>query len=214
MENLRVRCTFTEGILGTCSANTELHTKYIASKAEDAKKIEEEVAALGAEEVEREQMTIFPRNDDGQPFLWDYQIRGFFKGACSFLNKVKTTKSSTIKAFKKKIDGHVFIAERQIPIVTDKEIISCQRPLRASTPMGERVALSNSEEVQAGATIEFTVECLIDDDINLVREWLNYGKFNGIGQWRNSGKGRFYWEELDSDGNVIGGNYKEFRETA
>lgn len=32
------------------------------------------------------------------------------------------------------------------------------------------------------------------------------GKFNGYGQWRNSGKGRFLWDELDKDGNVIGGN--------
>ena len=30
-----------------------------------------------------------------------------------------------------------------------------------------------------------------------VREWLDYGKFSGIGQWRNSGHGRFTWEELD-----------------
>ena len=31
----------------------------------------------------------------------------------------------------------------------------------------------------------------------LVREWLDFGCFNGLGQWRNSGKGRFTWEELD-----------------
>ena len=36
-------------------------------------------------------------------------------------------------------------------------------------------------------------------DVEYVREWLDYGRLNGIGQWRNSGKGRFVWEEL-SDG--------------
>lgn len=30
--------------------------------------------------------------------------------------------------------------------------------------------------------------------------------FDGFGQWRNSGKGRHLWDELDADGNVIGGN--------
>ena len=30
----------------------------------------------------------------------------------------------------------------------------------------------------------------------LVREWLDYGKLRGLGQWRNSGKGRFEWKEV------------------
>ena len=33
-------------------------------------------------------------------------------------------------------------------------------------------------------------------DEALVREWLDYGAYSGIGQWRNSGKGRFTWEEI------------------
>lgn len=27
-------------------------------------------------------------------------------------------------------------------------------------------------------------------------EWLDYGKLRGLGQWRNSGKGRFTYELL------------------
>ena len=30
----------------------------------------------------------------------------------------------------------------------------------------------------------------------LVLEWLDYGKLRGLGQWRNSGKGRFTYELL------------------
>ena len=31
---------------------------------------------------------------------------------------------------------------------------------------------------------------------NLAYELLDYGAMRGIGQWRNSGKGRFVWEEI------------------
>lgn len=36
----------------------------------------------------------------------------------------------------------------------------------------------------------------VDNDIDLVKEWLEYGQFHGMLQWRNSGKGRFVWEEI------------------
>lgn len=32
-----------------------------------------------------------------------------------------------------------------------------------------------------------------------VREWLDYGILKGIGQWRNSGKGRFVYELYDEN---------------
>jgi len=34
-----------------------------------------------------------------------------------------------------------------------------------------------------------------DGHEKLLREWLDYGQFKGIGQWRNSGKGRFEWAD-------------------
>lgn len=50
----------------------------------------------------------------------------------------------------------------------------------------------------AGATVEFTIQILKDDMETAVREWLDYGRLRGIGQWRNSGKGRFEWEEIEN----------------
>ena len=44
--------------------------------------------------------------------------------------------------------------------------------------------------------MEFTVVCLVPEDMELVREWLNHGKKTGLGQWRNGGNGKFTWEEL------------------
>lgn len=98
---LKVRLTFLEDILGTASSNPELHEEFIASKAPDAKTVAEEVAAVGVDEVVEKSMTIFPKNADGRPFIYDYQIRGFFKEACSCLKKVPDTISSKIKAHKK-----------------------------------------------------------------------------------------------------------------
>ena len=43
MKRINVRITFLEEVLGTTSANEELHATYIASKAPDAKSKEEDV---------------------------------------------------------------------------------------------------------------------------------------------------------------------------
>ncbi|WP_298069937.1 hypothetical protein [uncultured Mailhella sp.] len=196
MKTIKVRLTFTEGLLGTSPANEDVYRDFIGSKAPDAATVEDEVAALGTDAVVEKGMTVFPRMADGTPMLYDYQIKGFFKDTCGGLRRVKGTKSEKLKAYKKEIDRLIFPEPRHIPILFTGEMTECQRPLRAQTPQGERVSLAISEQIPAGATVEFTVVCLCDDHEDLVREWLNYGKYSGIGQWRNSGKGRFTWEEL------------------
>lgn len=200
MKEVKVRITFTESILGTASADSEIHDHYIASKAPDAKSRAEEVAALGVEQATERTMTVFPRMEDGTPALWDYQLKGFFKDACSMLRRVPGTRSAKLKAFKKEIDGLVFVGPRMIPlwmpVDLDLSATDCQRPLRASTPQGERVALAHSEEAPAGTYIEATITCLRDDLWPIVTEWLDYGRLRGVGQWRNAGHGRFEWEEV------------------
>jgi len=194
MKTIEVKLTFTEGILGTCPNDEDIYRNYIGSKSPDASTIAEELMDLTVDEVAERGMTVFPRDENGKPFIYDYQIKGFFKDACSMLRKISGTESSKIKAFKKEIDGLIFPNPRKI--VIDGEVSVCQRPLRAQTPQGERVALAMSEEIAAGAQITFEVTCLQDSQIKLVKEWLDYGKLRGIGQWRNSGKGRFEWKEI------------------
>ena len=196
MKKMRVRITFIEDLLGTASADPHIHDEFIASNAPDAPSRAEEVEALGVEEVIAKSKTIFPKDEDGTPILWDYQVKGFFKDTCGALRKVSGTRSSNIKAYKKEIDGLIFPEPRKIRINFDGAMSDCQRPLRGQTAQGERIALANSEAIPAGATIEFDVVCLLDSHIESVREWLDYGKYRGIGQWRNSGKGRFTWEEM------------------
>lgn len=196
MKVLKVKLTFTESILGTCPANEDIYREYIGSKAPDALSIEDEIEALGETMVAEKAMTIFPRNKDGVPFVYDYQIKGFFKDTCGGLRKVKGTASEKIKAYKKEIDKLIFPEPREIPLENVGMIGECQRPLRAATPQGERVSLAISEEIPAGATITFSIGMFCDDHEAAVREWLDYGRFSGLGQWRNSGKGRFTWEEI------------------
>ena len=217
---MRVRLTFTESILGTLPNNKDLMRDFIASKAPDANTIEDEIEAIGADDVIEKGMTVFPRMEDGTPFIYDYQIKGFFKDTCSGLSRLtkktknadgKTTKkpcneSGKLTAFKKVIDKLIFPEPREIPIHFEGEIGNCQRPLRAQTAQGERVALANSEEIPKGATIEFNIKYFDSDHEAVIREWLDYGIYSGIGQWRNASHGRFVWDELDEKGNVIGGN--------
>lgn len=193
---IKVKATFLEELLGTASNNPDIHSEYIASKAPDATSAEEEVAAINVEEEIEKSMTVFPRDPNGAPILFDYQIKGFFKDAAGVLRRVPGTKSSKIKAYKKEIDGLIFVEERRIPLVLSGPIGDCQRPLRAQTLQGERVALASSETAPAGTVLEFTITCMIDGDMDAVKEWLTYGRRHGLGQWRNGGKGAFRWEQI------------------
>ena len=209
MKKVNVKITFLEGILGTSSADPEIYTRFIGAKAPDAVSVEEEVEALGAESIVERGTTVFPRDDDGTPFLYDYQIKGFFKDACSMLSRLSEkdpetgkkkkakNESGKLTAYKKVIDGLIFVKPRKIRLESPGPVTICQRPLRAQTAQGERVALSSSEELPAGTTVTMTIICMDDNHWEAVKEWLDYGLFRGIGQWRNSGKGRFAWEVLD-----------------
>lgn len=195
MKKMVIKITFQEELLGSASADPEIHSRFIASKAPDAPKMEEEVEALGVEEIERREMTVFPRGKHGDPFLWDYQVKGFFKDACGFLRRVPGTEASKLKAYKKILDGLLFVGPRKIPLQLSGPLGVCQRPLRAQTMQGERVALATSETAPAGTWILVELTMLDDGLEKFVLEALDYGALLGIGQWRNSGKGRFTWEK-------------------
>lgn len=205
MKTIRIEMTLQEEALGTASANPDIHREFIASKAPDAKTVEEEVAAVGVEEFIEKSMTVFPRckrhetnadhlgdPDELVPFLYDYQIKGFFKDSCGALARVPDTRSNKLKAYKKIIDGTIFVFPRKIALVLPEgqKIGVCSRPLRAETAQGPRVALASSESIPAGTKFQFDIKLLDGGHEALVMEWLEYAALRGIGQWRNSGKGR------------------------
>ena len=230
---IRVRLTLVEDALGMSPADPAIVSEYIASKAPDARSMEEEIAAIGTEEVEKKGMTIFPKlnaedekagiGSAGTPFVYDYQIKGGFKDKCGMLARVgKTganddekatsknapTISGRLSAYKAKINSLVFIMERKIPITMPEgqTFGNLQRPLRAETAQGPRVALANSETVPAGSTLKFTVGLIDPAMYDAVVEWLEYGIFSGLGQWRNAGWGA-YVVDIVADVDEVGRPY-------
>ena len=208
----KFRITFIEECLGTASANPELFKDYIASKRPEGLADDEMAALPPVEEEMQKAMTVFSRDEGGNPMLWDYQIKGFFKDACGVLSRVGKVKgqkgdkksssaenaSGDVTAYKKIIDGLIFVKPRKIVLnlPTGAKIGVCERPLRAQTAQGERIALARSETVPAGTWFECAVTCLDARHEGLLEEWLQYGALRGLGQWRNSGKGSFAFERI------------------
>lgn len=199
---MKVKITLNEEMLGMSPANADIYREYIASKSTYAATIDEEVASVGVDAVEEKGITVFPRTEDGTPFMWDYQVKGFFKDTCQMLAKAGKAgydggkACAALKAYKKAIDGLLFVSPRKIPVNLSGDIGFCSRPLRAMTMKGERISLAKSETCPAGSTIEFEITCLDKNLEKMVVECLNYGSMRGLGQWRNSGKGVFSWEEV------------------
>ncbi len=207
---MNVELTFTEETLGVTSANPDLVREFIASKRPKGVDEDEIESLPKIEEELQRSMTVFPRMDDDVPFVWDYQIKGFFKDACSSLRRIKDVKvggkiiqkgtlSSKLQAHKKIIDGLIFIYPRKVKLLLPQgqEIGICERPIRCQTPQGERIALARSETVPAETRMTFKIRLM---DIQLepvLLEWLDYGKYRGMGQWRNSGKGTFFYRATD-----------------
>lgn len=185
MKRYKLKITFTESLLGTVAKNKKLYTEFILEKgAKDELETVPEIEEIG---------TGFHMLD-GKPILYNYVIKGFFKDACSMLRRDPSTRSSKLKAYKKVIDGLIFIDPRQIPIVLNGEGLGInERPLRGQTAQGERIALAKSDMAPVGTRLEVEIKDFHDDE-KLLKEWLDYGALRGLGQWRNAGWGTFEYE--------------------
>ena len=191
MDTYKIRLIFTEPLLGTVPKDPEVYASHIMTKVA----LTDEQAAEELESVEHTEekgWTGFHKDGDAAPFLYDYVIKGFFKDACSMLRRNKDFKSSKLTAHKKVIDGLVFIYPRQIKLdLNGQDLGMLERPLRAQTAQGERVALARSDLAPPGSSIEFEIKILGSVSLVLLEEWLDYGAMRGLGQWRNAGYGRF-----------------------
>jgi len=201
MKILKCKATLITDMLGTFANDPKIHDEYIASLAPDALTRAEEVASIGVDAEIEKSKTVFPRMDgtpNGQPAIFDYQIKGFMKEAAKALARISGSDISKTKAYIKIINELMFIYNhdggRKIPINYDGaengEVGNLQRPLRGQTAQGERITLANSEVVPAGAVFEFELHLLEPKHEKLVHEIMDYAKYKGFLQWRNSGAGR------------------------
>jgi len=214
---MKVRLTFIEPLLGTLSGNKQVAEEFIVAKHPDGISKDEMDALVDVPEVLQKASTYFSRQIDagtkakidnlktenGKPHLWDYQIKGFFKGSMgALINTGRWTKEVLKKVrltpylYKKTIDQLVFVNPRIIPLDLSGEISFIERPLRAETMRGERIALARSEAAPPGTAIEIEIRWLNDNLEDWIKECLDYGELVGLGQWRNGSYGRFTWEEL------------------
>ena len=190
MNQYSVTLTFTEPLLGTIPLNKEVYAEYIASRVNGTDALDE---VETVEEATEKGTTGFHRLD-GTPAIYDYAVKGMFKDAAGMLRRVPGTASVKLTAYKKIIDGLVFVTPRLIPLTVVGELGILERPLRAQTAQGERVSLARSEMAPAGTTLTFTVQVLGKDvDESVLREWFDYGSLRGMGQWRNGGYGRYIY---------------------
>lgn len=186
----KVTLTFLTDLLGTVPLNRQIYEDYIATKEGAPPNAAAESETIAFEDKGK---TGFHRLPDGTPFLYDYVCKGYLKDACGMLSRVEDSFSKKLKAYRKVIDGLVFVEPRMIPIIVKGDIGELQRPLRAQTAQGERVALAFSELIPAGSRISFELIVLDDKAFSpdLMEELFDYGKYRGLGQWRSGSWGRF-----------------------
>lgn len=184
-----VKLTMITEMLGS-QPTVDVATEFIAAK-NDIELPHDEAMAL-PEALERG-TTVFHKVD-GQPVLFDYSIKGFVKEAARTLNGSEDV--SSVKNLLAKVSKWLFIEPRIIPLILPEggQIAFNERPLRAQTAQGPRVALSRSEQLPVGTTLEFDIVVLAagkELTEKVLGGLLDYGYFQGLGQWRSGSWGRF-----------------------
>lgn len=199
MQKYTIRCTTLTPILGSAPLDGDIYTRFVASKAPAAVAAHGNGAVMAdelerLEEVDAKGRTGFLRNEDGRPCLADYQVKGFLKEAWRACKGIPASESKELKTGVAAIERYVHLEPRFIPLhvgANGGSLDIMERPLRAQTAQGPRVALASSERMPTGTRFEFQVVVLAIVSQTLLTEWLEYGQWQGLGQWRNGGHGRF-----------------------
>lgn len=186
LQTRKVKIELLTEMLGTVPGSKSVYTDYIESKKPEDMRDEVEAETV-MEKLEEKGWTGF-HADEGGLFVYDYFIKGFIKNAGNILKD-----ELQVKNLRNKLSDFLFVAPRKIYLGKKEADGMVERPLRAQTPQGPRVTLARSDKIEAGTTFEFEISFLSHAAINdkLIQELLSYGQFQGLGQFRNGGYGRF-----------------------
>jgi len=196
LTTIEVQIVLAEPMLGTVPKNKEVYEKYIESKREKANGDSETDTVTEIDE--NTGWTGFHADDDGL-FVYDYMVKGFLKHAGNTLKDILG-----VKALKSKLTNYVFVHPRKIHFKDNGAFIAephdvLERPLLANTPQGPRVTVTRSDLINAGVTLYFEITLFHHKEITteLIQAILEYGRFSGLGQWRNASYGRFDVQRFD-----------------
>ena len=191
MRVYQVSLKFVEPLLGVIPKNPDVYKWWLESKQPQGDE------GSPPEETELKSWTGFKGDEQGL-HIFDYHVKGFFKEAAIARPQVMGLRGrgdalAGEGTIRKRIEQWLFIRPRRIYLGKEKPDGFNERPLRAKTLQGDRIALVRSDYVDAGVEIQFSVyvvdECPITQE--MLEAWLGYGAFKGLGQFRGGTYGSF-----------------------
>ncbi len=191
----KLTVVFETPVLGS-QPTRDIATEYLAKKNGFNELPEDEVELL-PDALERG-TTVFHRLQDGQPCLANYHILGFLKESGKVQNGRVT---NGVKNLRSKVGANIFVSPRFIPLIlpAGQTVDYLERPLRAETALGPRVALARSEMLPEGTSFTCHLEVMESElKEETLRDLLDYGWYRGLGQWRSSGAyGTFRYDLIE-----------------
>lgn len=197
-ERYSVTLRLLQPMLGTVPCSN-IWASHIAKKQEAAMKkdgweddaikqeLEDTIDGLADIDAIEQGKTTFMKDEKGY-YIRNYMIHGFLKHAASVMKQY-----GAMKQLKSKMSKYVFVETNKIYLAEpDAKLDVVSRPLRAQTPLGERVCISRSDAIPEGTQFTFVVESLenvFSEKLLLVL--FDYGRRQGLGQWRSSTHGAF-----------------------
>jgi hypothetical protein len=176
---IKIKCEYTEEALGTVGVSLEAYKTHVLKNAPGAKEAFEELedhkktANQNAEgdEIVQDSMTIYNKDDDGIPYVYNYQVRGFLKAALEAYTEfgdyiMKFPETKLVKNVKKKakkdcatpeewkesqampakIEKTTFkpyaVTKWQCKKLVDKHIFVYPRRLKLNIPEGKKMGIN------------------------------------------------------------------------
>jgi len=192
-------------MLATSPGDKKIYEEFIASKAETPEKAKAELDGLTVEEAIEHASTVFFRGPNGEIRTSSHLVKGNIKENIRNLIDLGDCPLSQWQV-KRVVNSFVQMPDEFITYNVAGEVTTLQRPLRAETLRGDRVALARSEQIGSASTCEFSIIVLEPENLPLakkdkgsdhlplsayVQQALRYGEFNGLGCWRSAGFGRY-----------------------